>query len=88
MAIKTNVDLTEAGYITINTGTGHPVRYPTGSKLLGNMVVALIRTLIERDVIDEDFADNCGMNITLDQMITAIETVGGAYHDPDLTNVG
>ena len=88
MAIKTKVDLSVPGYITVDPDTGHAVRYPTGSKLLANMVVALIRTLIEREVIDEDFADNCGMDITLDQMIAAIETVGGAYHDPDLTNVG
>jgi len=88
MTTKSKVDLSVPGYITIDPGTGHSVRYPTGSKVLANLVVALIRTLIEREVIDEDFADNCGMAITLDEMISGIEAVGGAYHDPNLVNSG
>ena len=83
-----SIDMSEPGFITIDRGSGPPVRYPTGSRLLANLVTALIRTLIERDVIDEDFADNLGMDLTLDQIIVSIESVGGAYHNPDLNNTG
>ena len=65
-------------------GFGPPVRYPTGSCLLASVLTALIRTMIERDLIDEDFADNCGMNLDLDGIIAAIDEVGGLYHNPDL----
>ena len=81
------IDLSEPGFITIDKGTGHAVRYATGSRLLGNLVVALIRTLIARDIIQEDFADNLGMDITLDEIIVAVEEVGGAYQNPDLKNL-
>ena len=87
MAIKPKVDLSVPGYITVDPDTGHAVRYPTGSKVLANLVVALIRTLIERDVIDEDFVDD-SMELTLDQIIAGIEGVGGSYDDPNLINSG
>ena len=51
---------------------------------LANLVVILIRTLIEREVLDESFADSLGMDWDLDHLIYAIEQMGGKYHEPDL----
>jgi len=82
--VKQPIIASEPGFITIDRGSGPPVRYPTGSRLLASVLTALIRTMIERDLIDEDFADNCGMNLDLDGIIAAIEEVGGLYHNPDL----
>ncbi len=49
---------------------------------LANLVVILIRTLIDRDVLDESFLENDDMD--LDHIITAIESMGGSYEDPGL----
>ena len=54
---------------------------------LANLVVILIRTLIERQVLDESFADSFGLDWDLDAVIYAVEQMGGAYHDPDLDDV-
>ncbi len=49
---------------------------------LANLLVVLIRTLIDRQVIDESFLENDDYD--LDAIIYAIEKMGGAYHDPDI----
>ena len=58
-----------------------------GIRLLSNLVVVLIRTLVEKDILDETFADSLGMNWDLNHLIYAIEQMGGAYHSPDLDDV-
>lgn len=55
---------------------------------LANLVVILIRTLIERQVLDESFADNLGLDWDLDHIIYAVEQMGGAYHEPSLDGAG
>jgi len=50
---------------------------------LANLVVILIRTLIDRDVLGEDFLE--GGEYNLDDIETAITLMGGSYMEPDLT---
>ena len=52
---------------------------------LADLLVVLIRTLIAKGVIDESFGEGDDLSIDLDHIIHAIEEMGGAYHDPDLT---
>lgn len=106
MADVKEIDVTEAGFITISRDSGPPVRYPIADLLraadiptglthtqvapitaLANLVVILIRTLIERDVLDESFIDSLGMNWDLDHIIYAVKQMGGTYHNPDLDDV-
>lgn len=54
-------------------------------KALANLVAVLIRTLINREVLDESFLEDGGLD--LEAIIFTIEEMGGAYHDPDLTVV-
>ena len=49
---------------------------------LANLVVILIRTLIDREVLNESFLEDD--DIDLDHIIAAIEAMGGSYHDPGL----
>lgn len=55
-----------------------------GISALSNLVVVLIRTLIERKVLDEFFYDELGLDISLDGLIEAVEALGGSFHEPDL----
>jgi len=50
---------------------------------LANLVVILIRTLIDREILSESFLE--GGDINLDDIVEAIENMGGDYGDPDLT---
>ncbi|MFA5377193.1 MAG: hypothetical protein WC455_15695 [Dehalococcoidia bacterium] len=50
---------------------------------LANLVVVLIRTLIDRQVLDESFLENDDLD--LDHIIGAIEEMGGDYADPDIS---
>jgi len=52
-------------------------------KALANVNAILIRTLIDRQVLDESFLEN--NDIDLDHIIYAIEQMGGDYGDPDLS---
>ena len=54
---------------------------------LANMTAILIRTLIERKILDESFVDDLGMDWDLDHLIYAIEQMGGSFHEPDLDDV-
>ncbi len=61
-------------------------RVPTITTL-SNIIVILIRTLIQRKVLDESFVDGFGMDWDLDHLIYAFEQMGGTYHEPDLDDV-
>jgi len=50
---------------------------------LANMVVVLIRTLIDRDILDESFLENG--DIDINTIVQAIEEMGGSYEEPDLS---
>lgn len=54
-----------------------------GLKALANMLAVLIRTLIDRQVLDESFMEDD--DYSLDAIIAAIEEQGGSYHAPDLS---
>jgi len=49
---------------------------------LANLVVVLIRTLIAREVLDENFLEKGEFD--LDSIIWTIENMGGSYDLPDL----
>ena len=54
-------------------------------KALANLIVIVVRTLIDRQVLDESFLESNEMD--LDTIIYAIEQMGGDYSDPDLSSV-
>lgn len=54
---------------------------------LANLTAILIRTLIERKVLDEDFIDSLGMNWDLEHLSYAIGQMGGSYDNPDLDDI-
>ena len=73
-----------AGLITVgDIPTGLTYTQITSLTALSNLIVVLIRTLIARDVLDEDFLEESDLN--LDDIIEAIENMGGDYGDPDLS---
>ena len=49
---------------------------------LANLVVVLVRTLIDRQILNESFLENDDLD--LDAIIQSIEDMGGAYHEPDI----
>ena len=55
----------------------------TSVTALANLVAILIRTLVDRQVLDESFLEDGDMN--LDDIVESIENMGGDYGDPDLT---
>ncbi len=50
---------------------------------LANLIAVLIRTLIDRQVLDESFLEHDDLD--LDHIIYSIEQMGGAYHNPDIS---
>ena len=52
-------------------------------KTLANLVVVLIRTLIARDVLDEQFMEENDYDLAA--IVQTIEDMGGDYIEPDLT---
>lgn len=50
---------------------------------LANLIVVLIRTLIDRDVLDDSFLEDGDYN--LESIAEAIEEMGGDYRVPDLS---
>lgn len=52
-------------------------------KTLANLVVVLIRTLIARDVLDEQFLEDGEYDLAA--IVQTIEDMGGDYGEPDLT---
>ncbi len=57
-------------------------------KALANLTVVLIRTLIERKVLDESFIDSQNMHWDLEHIIQAIELMGGNYSEHDFDDAG
>jgi len=50
---------------------------------LANLVVVLIRTLIARDILDEQFMEDNDYDLAA--IVQTIEDMGGDYGEPDLT---
>ena len=50
---------------------------------LANLCAILIRTLIDREVLDESFLEDGDIN--LDDIVESIENMGGDYGDTDLS---
>ncbi len=69
----------------IPTGLTHA--QVAGIGLLANLMSILLRTLMDKDILDETFADQFGMDWSLNSIIYAIEQLGGTYHDPDFDQV-
>lgn len=63
--------------------TGLTYTQITSLTALANLVVILVRTLIDRDVLTESFLEDG--DVSLDYLVDAIENMGGDYGDPDLT---
>ena len=49
---------------------------------LANLLVVLVRTLIDREVLDESFLESGDYD--LDDIVGAIELMGGDYNLPDI----
>ena len=58
-----------------------------GITYLANLVVVLVRALIAKDLLDETFADELGMDWDLEHIVYALESLGGTYHEPNFDNV-
>ena len=59
-----------------------------GVSLLANLMVIVIRTLIDKGILDETFADGeDDMNWDLDHLSYAIEQLGGSYIEPHFDHV-
>lgn len=54
-------------------------------KTLANLIVILVRTLIDRQVLGESFLEDG--DIDLDDIVGTIEAMGGNYVEPDLSDV-
>ena len=54
-----------------------------GIRILANLMVIVVRTLIGREILDEDFADDSGMEMSLEDIIHILEQLGGSYSEPD-----
>ncbi len=54
---------------------------------LAGLMAILIRTLIDRDILDESFGDSLGLDVSLDTIIYSLEQIGGGmpYSDPDIS---
>jgi len=50
---------------------------------LANIIAVVIRTLIQRDILDDNFLEEG--EYTLESMTEAIEQMGGDYGDPDIS---
>jgi len=52
-------------------------------KTLANLIVVLIRTLIDRDILNESFMEDNDYDLAA--IVKTIEDMGGDYGEPDLT---
>lgn len=53
---------------------------------LANLLVVLIRTLIDRQVLNESFLEDG--DYELDDIVASIENMGGDYVEPDILGTG
>lgn len=67
----------------IDIPTGLTYTQVAAISTLANHLVVLIRTLINRDVLNESFLEDGDLD--LDAMIASIEAMGGDYADPDIS---
>jgi len=51
-------------------------------RILANLIVVLIRTLIDRGTLDESFLEDDDFD--LDAIVAVVENIGGSYHEPDI----
>ena len=58
-----------------------------GVSLLANLVVILIRTLIDKGILGQTFTDGNDMDWDLNHLIYAIEQLGGTFHEPHFDSV-
>ena len=63
--------------------TGLTFRQVGAITTLANLIVVLIRTLIDRDVLDDSFLENGDFD--LNSITEAIEEMGGDYQKPDIS---
>ena len=63
--------------------TGITYSQVTSITALANLIAVLIRTLIDREVLDESFLEDDDLD--LDHIVYSIEQMGGAYHEPDIS---
>lgn len=68
---------------TADVPTGLTYTQVASVKTLANLITILIRTLIDREILDESFLEN--NDFDLDHLIYSIEQIGGSYHDPDIS---
>ena len=86
----------ETGNLIVSMDSGAPKRVPVTSflpaltysevaaiKTLANLVVVLVRTLIDKGILNESFMEDDDFD--LDALIYSIERIGGSYHEPDLS---
>jgi len=66
--------------LDIPTGITHT--QVTSLKALANLIVILIRTLIDRDILSDTFLEED--DIDLDTIILAVSSMGGDFNNPDL----
>ena len=73
----------------IPTGLTHT--QVAGVSLLSNVLVVLLRTLIAKGIINEEFTDGIGegddIDWDLDHLIYVIEQLGGSYGQPNFDHV-
>ena len=55
-------------------------------KALANLIAIIVRTLIAREILDETFDDEHGMEMDLAHLVKAIEDMRGSYHEPTLAS--
>ena len=53
-----------------------------GIRLIANLMAIFLRALIAKDILGEDLTDDLGMDWDLEHIIYALESLGGAYHEP------
>ncbi len=53
---------------------------------LAGLMAILIRTLIDRDILDDSFGDSLGLDVGIDSIIYSLEQIGGgeAYAEPNI----
>ena len=54
-------------------------------KTLTNLVVVLVRTLIEKGIVTDELFMEDEAIVDLDHLIYVFEKIGGSYHTPDLS---
>ncbi|KKL91820.1 hypothetical protein LCGC14_1890890 [marine sediment metagenome] len=88
----------ESGNLIVQFDSGPPKRIPVlnflpalnyeqvdAIKTLTNLVVVLVRTLIEKGIVTDELFMEDEAIVDLDHLIYVFEKIGGSYHTPDLS---